>query len=100
MSILIRGMVMPQCCGECKFMVDRWCYASEDAYFVLYKRHPDCPLVEVPTPYKGEWIVNYDEDCPQDGIFKCSICGQIISVETPIPLNFCPNCGADMRGEI
>lgn len=48
---------------------------------------------------KGGWIAYYDEDCPQDGIFKCSICGQIISVETPIPLNFCPNCGADMRGE-
>ncbi len=51
MSVLIRGMEMPQCCGECKFMVDRWCYASEDAYFVLNKRHPDCPLVEVPTPH-------------------------------------------------
>lgn len=51
MSILIKGMVMPQCCGECKFMVDRWCYASEDAYFELNKRHPDCPLVEVPTPH-------------------------------------------------
>lgn len=51
MSVLIRGMVMPQCCGECKFMVDRWCYASEDAYFVVNKRHPDCPLVEVPTPH-------------------------------------------------
>lgn len=46
---------------------------------------------------KGEWIVYYDEDCPQDGIFKCPICGQIISVDTPIPLNFCPNCGTDMR---
>lgn len=51
MSVLIKGMVMPQCCGECKFMVDRWCYASEDAYFVENKRHPDCPLVEVPTPH-------------------------------------------------
>ena len=51
MSVLFKGMVMPQCCGECKFMVDRWCYASEDAYFVENKRHPDCPLVEVPTPH-------------------------------------------------
>lgn len=48
---------------------------------------------------KHEWLVYHDEDCPQDGIFKCPICGQIISVDTPIPLNFCPNCGTDMRGE-
>lgn len=48
---------------------------------------------------KNEWLVYYDEDCPQDGIFKCPICGQIIGIDTPIPLNFCPNCGADMRGE-
>lgn len=46
---------------------------------------------------KNEWLVYYDEDCPQDGIFKCPLCGQVISVDTPIPLNFCPNCGADMR---
>lgn len=48
---------------------------------------------------KVEWLVYYDEDCPQDGIFKCPICGQIISVDTPIPLNYCPNCGSDMKGE-
>lgn len=57
-------------------------------------------IKEVPTAEperKGEWIVYYDEECPQDGIFKCPICGQIISVDTPIPLNFCPNCGTDMR---
>lgn len=51
MSILIKGMEMPQCCGECKFMVDRWCYASEDCYYSPDRRHPDCPLVEVPTPH-------------------------------------------------
>lgn len=49
MSVLIKGMLMPQCCGECQLMVDRWCYASEDCYYSPDRRHPDCPLVEVPT---------------------------------------------------
>lgn len=66
MSVLIKGMEMPQCCGECKFMVDRWCYASEDAYFVVNKRHPDCPLVEVPTPIVCNMQLNDFEEMWKD----------------------------------
>lgn len=47
----------------------------------------------------GEWIVLYDEDSPQDGIWKCSICDYIRLVDDITPTNYCPNCGADMRGE-
>ena len=36
---------------------------------------------------RGEWIV-------QDGAVRCSECG-----EPNMKWNFCPNCGADMRGE-
>lgn len=32
---------------------------------------------------------------PRDGKYKCSECGSIADKHTP----FCPNCGADMRGE-
>lgn len=42
------------------------------------------PTVEARPVVTGEW---------KDGI-KCSVCGQ---VDTTKP-NFCPNCGADMRG--
>lgn len=47
MSVLIKGMEMPQCCGGCKFMVDKWCYASEDCNYSPDRRHPDCPLVDI-----------------------------------------------------
>lgn len=30
---------------------------------------------------------------------KCSACGKITMVDNSIKYNFCPNCGADMRGE-
>ena len=47
---------------------------------------------------KGKWI----HDDPKDAIEaiflarpKCSECGFEIAYET----NYCPNCGADMRGE-
>lgn len=44
----------------------------------------------------GKWqnVEGFEKDDPR---VKCSICG---SIETPIARhNFCPNCGADMRGE-
>lgn len=47
----------------------------------------------------GEWQVYYDEDSPQDGIWKCSICNYIRLIDDISPTRFCPNCGADMRGE-
>ena len=44
----------------------------------------------------GKWVVLYDEDSPQDGIWKCSNCGYIRFVDDITPTNYCPNCGADM----
>lgn len=49
---------------------------------------------------RGEWIVLYDEDSPQDGIWKCSICGYTRPVDDITPINYCPNCGADMWAQI
>ena len=58
----------------------------------------DAPTVEERP--KGEWIelpkaLNYNElPC------SCSACGHILSFCYGYPKsNFCPNCGADMRGE-
>lgn len=45
---------------------------------------------------KGHWEYLYD------GNYKCSNCGSWWAMEDePCEegLNFCPNCGADMRGE-
>lgn len=43
---------------------------------------------------QGEWIIHndYHENCR----YGCNQCGNL----TNVPGNFCPKCGADMRGNI
>ena len=48
-------------------------------------------------PKRGEWVYLYD------GNYKCSVCGEWYGVdETPVKsgMNYCPNCGADMRAKM
>lgn len=42
---------------------------------------------------QGEWIFRNGVTC--QGYYKCSKCGEVERAEK----NFCPSCGADMRGE-
>lgn len=45
---------------------------------------------------QGEWIYNsYGNGC---GNWHCSECGVIIFMGKNANKNFCPNCGADMKG--
>lgn len=44
---------------------------------------------------QGKWI----DICTLPIIRECSICGNKIGNEMGIYNNFCPNCGADMRGD-
>ena len=53
------------------------------------------PTADVRENVRGEWVEKND-------VYRCSVCGKealwserIGSVRT----DFCPNCGADMRGE-
>lgn len=55
---------------------------------------------------RGEWI-EYDSDEDKYDIIKCSCCNHTFTVDsfhwtdigfTKDDFNFCPNCGADMRG--
>ena len=50
MSILVKGVPMPKCCGECSaircFLLDE--LTDEE---IESKRHEKCPLVEVPEPH-------------------------------------------------
>ena len=62
----------------------------------MLKTHPTADVVE---RKQGKWIVLYDEDSPQDGIWKCSACDYIRLADDIAPINYCPNCGADMRSE-
>ena len=71
------------------------CY-SEQYVVDMIESRPTADVVEVKH---GEWQVYYDEDSPQDGIWKCSICSYIRLIDDISPTSFCPNCGADMRGK-
>lgn len=50
----------------------------------------ECGQKSVEERPKGKWIKN-----PLQGLKDCSVC-HYVSIE---PKNYCPNCGADMRGE-
>lgn len=49
MSVLIKGMEMPHDCDSCKVsdILDCTLWKPMD----IGERHPECPLVEVPTPH-------------------------------------------------
>ena len=62
MDVLIKGMKMPKGCITCMFKFESlfnrtmWCEWLDDPLGDYSKcdekwRHPDCPLVEVPTPH-------------------------------------------------
>lgn len=57
----------------------------------LTKRIKELPSIF--QPQKGKWIY-YDPNG-----FKCSRCGRYLEIECgDVKMNFCPHCGADMRG--
>ena len=63
MSILIKDMEMPNVCAFC-FMDENECklYGSVN---IWSEKHPDCPLVEIPTPH-GRLI---DADALHDAMY-------------------------------
>lgn len=55
----------------------------------------DAPTIE-PERKKGNWIGSDDEPCET---FECDRCGFVLAdwIQGAF-YNYCPNCGADMRG--
>ena len=55
MSVIVKGMEMPESCRECRFLVDYWCYAklAHGVPGPMFMDHrPDwCPLVELPEKH-------------------------------------------------
>ena len=101
MSVLMKGMEKPKDSGECQFchtenFITYCCPTGRDDIF--YDAIPEwCPLEE---PKTGEWV--FDTQIPigkgaYSAGYRCSICGRdYFHVDG---MNFCGNCGADMRGE-
>ena len=48
MSVLIKGMDMPKSCDECDVICKNFQNGWDIPPEYKYKRHPDCPLVEIP----------------------------------------------------
>lgn len=66
----------------------------------VYRAMNDIPSAE-PERKKGKWI---EQDDSWDGVYyECSVCKEAYTLIDGTPsdnnYNFCPNCGADMRGE-
>ena len=56
------------------------------------------PTIDAVEVKHGEWIEVHDWlQIPQEesGTYRCSACGQVMKY----PWNYCPNCGARMKGE-
>lgn len=101
MRILIKGMTMPKSCDMCWALDDYGdyprCRVTEEQrgynFPVREKRMDNCPLIpaaDVVERKTGKWI--YEPTEPLG--YKCSICEK-----GSCRFNYCPNCGADMRGE-
>lgn len=73
------------------------CYNGEVLNLVLTEID-EASAADVRPVVRGYWEfpIFMDSDT-NDPRCKCSVCG---SIETPLARHkFCPNCGADMRGE-
>ena len=66
----------------------------------LWNKVRDLPPAE-PERKKGKWVYKPNEY--DDSTYECSQCGEPWTLIDGTPeennMKFCPNCGADMRGE-
>ena len=68
-----------------------------DLYNLIVLEIEEAPTADVREVRHGEWIflkTYYEADeC------NCSLCGQLLTTAHNKRMNYCPNCGADMRGD-
>ena len=81
-------------CEKCEWQSGYGTYCSrggdfEDACFAI----ENAPTIE-PERKKGRWDVLW-HSCFKTDLPVCSVCNQYAIYKTA----YCPNCGADMRGE-
>lgn len=77
---------------------DRNCYIGSDGEYERYNIDPDVLAEAQPERKKGRWEYKEYAITKTDsiGLYVCSECGKgNINNED----NFCPKCGADMRGD-
>ena len=93
-TITIEGDFEKGECGLCPLVYMDVSRIDEEGFIEWVEACPlviegeDCPLEEVK---QGEW-----EEVEHGTFFKCSVCGRTEDFRLT---NFCPRCGADMRGD-
>lgn len=85
----LQGMkMMPR-----KEVVDTLDYMfNKDLHLAKKEKEALYTAIQLIKESKGEWVKTSE---PELYCYTCSICGELNEYED----NFCPNCGADMRGE-
>ena len=96
MGYYVPNRAMP-ICYNCPYRTNKYCgLLTEHDYLgdypLNYEPYPYCPLTNRPH---GEWIVDEEQ-----GTSTCSNCEVVWQfTDGTSGSNFCPNCGADMRGD-
>ena len=88
-------------CKECDWGDGRGFCKRDGGFADACYQIEELPSADVRENVRGEWIESNDE-MYGSGCWKCSNCGYGYSYEAYFEVNdfnFCPNCGADMRGE-
>ena len=94
--VAIKDVEMPKGCLDCDFFEGENTYCDGDV-LIPYgffdgrenKRHPNCPLVEIKERKVGKWNILACD------LYMCSKCYAKFTHK----FNFCPTCGAEMKGE-
>lgn len=73
-----------------------YAFESKSEQIALQIAMRDLPSAQ-PEPKRGKWERHYCKDGSPDG-WQCDKCKEWYYFGQTLP-NFCPNCGADMRGE-
>lgn len=87
LDLLSRAITMSTCLSvsECKAKM-----LQQEIDIDLVK---SIPAADVRPVVRGKWSrIDYE---PHGHDYKCSACGW----KNDMPTHYCPNCGADMRGE-
>lgn len=96
MSVIVKGMEMPENCSECRLMADYWCYAKTingQPGPTFMDHRPDwCPLRPMPEKH-GRWKIVTGEHHMRWR--ECSVCGAAHDLMYKWP--YCPSCGACME---
>ena len=83
---------------------NEFCDKENDPYYYCTKEWLDFqPTLNVKPIVHGKWINAKVGKLFPSKDFKCSVCGNILDFDGVNcgrgDANYCPNCGADMRGD-